>query len=83
MEPDNIPARVHEIVGRLAPSMPAIVADGDHFIDDLEFHSLALVELGFGIEEAFGLEPISADEVEHVTTVGDLVTFVRRRCAEF
>lgn len=51
------------------------------FVDDLGYHSVALVELGFAVEERFDLEPISAEDVEDVQTAKDLAEFVNRRLA--
>lgn len=45
--------------------------------DDLGLDSLDIVELGFRIEEAFDIE-VSDDDLEAVTTVGDLVELIEK-----
>lgn len=72
-----IRTRVIDVVVRLAPEpCGSTVDEQTDLVDGLGYHSVALVELGFEIEETFHLPPISADDVEHVRTVGDLVQFV-------
>lgn len=72
--------RVIALVTEFAPEpLTSPVDDSDTFIDDLGYHSLALVELSFAIEDAFALEPLTADDVEDVATVGDLVAFISAR----
>lgn len=46
--------------------------------DDLGLDSLDIVELGCRIEEAFDIE-VTDDDLEAVTTVGDLVELIERK----
>lgn len=46
--------------------------------DDLGLDSLDIVELGVRIEEAFDIE-VTDDDLEAVTTVGDLVELIERK----
>jgi acyl carrier protein len=77
--------RLHEeiisLVIALSPEPDRAVGDVSkaNFIDDLGYHSVALVELGFAVEEQFGLEPIEAEDVEDVVTPEDLARFVADR----
>ena len=45
------------------------------FIDDLRAHSLDLVDLVMGIEEAFDLQ-IPDEDIQKMTTVNDAVIYV-------
>ena len=73
-------AEVFRIVLELAPDGAGQqVESHSRLAEDLAYHSLALVELGFAIERAFGLDPISAEDVEDVRTAGDLADFVTTR----
>jgi acyl carrier protein len=86
VEVSSVERRVHDLVAEIAPEPPALGANGIRpeldFVDDLAYHSVALVELGFALEEEFDLDPITADDVEHVRSVGDLVGFIRSRLGE-
>ena len=80
---EDISAQVIALVTEMAPEPPPAGLDlaAANFIDDLGYHSVALVELGFAVEERFGLDPIEADDVEDVATPGDLARFVAGRLA--
>lgn len=78
---DQITSELLELVLDMAPErLPdGVDAEVANFVDDLGYHSVALVELGFAVEEHFGLEPITAEEVEDVQTTVDLAHFVAGR----
>jgi acyl carrier protein len=69
-------ARTREIIQHLAPAGVTGCAPGDLLLEDLAFHSLALVELAFSLEEEFDLEPITYEQAQHIFTVGDVEEFV-------
>ena len=46
--------------------------------DDLGLDSLDIVEIGLRIEKAFDIE-VSDDDLETVTTVGDLVELIEKK----
>ena len=48
------------------------------FREDLEADSLDLVELIMGFEDKFGGE-ISDEDAQHISTVGDAVTYIDER----
>lgn len=54
-----------------------IVPDA-HLLKDLDLDSLDTVELTVGIEEQFGIE-IPDEELEDVSTVGDIVTLISKK----
>lgn len=68
-----------ELVRESAPDSTLPITSDLYFIDDLGYHSLALVELGFALEEEFSLDPITPEDVEHVETVGQLIAFILER----
>lgn len=51
------------------------------FIDDLGADSLDIVELLMEMEEAFGIE-IADEELEKITTVKDVVDFLKQKGAK-
>ncbi|MGA8115291.1 MAG: phosphopantetheine-binding protein [Actinocatenispora sp.] len=64
------------VVGRLAPT-PVASADPDRrLIEDLGYHSLALVELTFLLEELFSLEQTEADRAANIRTVADVAGYI-------
>ena len=49
------------------------------FEDDLGADSLDLVDMSMAMEEIFGVEEMTEEEISGITTVGDLVRFLQGR----
>ena len=49
------------------------------FEDDLGADSLDLVDMSMALEEVFGVEEMSEEDIADITTVGDLVHFLQGR----
>ena len=49
------------------------------FEDDLGADSLDLVDLSMALEELFGVEELTEEEIAGITSVGDLVRFLQSR----
>ncbi|MCI2105172.1 MAG: acyl carrier protein [Intestinimonas sp.] len=49
------------------------------FEDDLGADSLDIVELSMALEEEFGVEELSEEEIASITTIGDLVRFLQNK----
>lgn len=49
------------------------------FEDDLGADSLDLVDMSMALEEVFGVEELTEEEIAGITTVGDLVRFLHSR----
>jgi acyl carrier protein len=45
-------------------------------VEDLEYHSLALIELSFTLEDEFDLNNIDESVARRITTVGDIEEYV-------
>ncbi|ANH79037.1 acyl carrier protein [Candidatus Chlamydia sanziniae] len=60
---------------------PKEVNENSSFIEDLNADSLDLTELIMTLEEKFAFE-ISEADAEQLRTVGDVLTYIRRRQAE-
>lgn len=52
------------------------------FEDDLGADSVDIVELSMGLEEEFGIEEMSEDDVAAIKTVGDLVHYLQGKVEE-
>ncbi|MPN49971.1 Acyl carrier protein [bioreactor metagenome] len=49
------------------------------FSDDLGADSLDIVEFSMALEEEFGIEELSEEEIASISTVGDLVHFLQNK----
>ena len=52
------------------------------FADGLNADSVDIVELSMGLEEEFGIEEMSEDDVAAIKTVGDLVHYLQGKVEE-
>lgn len=76
MNPDAIFEKVKEvIIEQLAVEEDTVKLDTS-FIDDLGADSLDIVELIMALEEEFDLQ-IPDSEAEKITTVGDVVEYIK------
>jgi acyl carrier protein len=67
---------VRAIVLELAPEADESVADTARLVDDLGYHSLALLELAFTLEDQFDLEPIEEQQARNIATIEDVANHV-------
>jgi acyl carrier protein len=79
--PENISARVKEIIAEQLGVEESEVTDSASFIDDLGADSLDTVELVMAFEEAFELE-IPDEDAEEIQTVSDAVRYISAKMAE-
>ena len=56
-----------------------IITMETHFQDDLGVDSLDIVELTMAMEEEFGLDEMSEEDLAQVVTVGDLVRYIQQK----
>ncbi|WP_055483320.1 phosphopantetheine-binding protein [Sphaerimonospora mesophila] len=80
----DVRAYVSEIVLELAPNPDQAEARaGSRLVEDLGFHSLALLELAFTLEDEFDLPPIDENTARQITTIdavaGHVVSNLRAR----
>ena|ERR1035438_4649440 len=74
----DVRARVRSIILQVAPNPDGVQADQTQLVEDLEYHSLALLELGFTLEDEFDLPPLDQAQVQHITTVEEVEDLVLR-----
>jgi acyl carrier protein len=68
---------VAEIIMELAPNPDERDSDAAlRLVEDLGFHSLALLELAFTLEDEFDLPPIDEATARQITTVGKIADHV-------
>ena len=61
---------------------PESITMDTFFEDDLGADSVDLVELSMGLEEEFGIEEMSEEDVAAIKTVGDLVHYLQGKVEE-
>ena len=66
-----------EIVEEIAGVPAAEVTPAKSFVDDLDIDSLAMVEIAVAAQDKFGVE-IPDDQLKDLTTVQDVIEFVRK-----
>ena len=57
---------------------PADITLEATFVDDLGVDSLDLVELSMTLEDEFGIEEMSEEDMANIKTVGDLVEYLAK-----
>lgn len=68
---------VAEIIMELAPNPDELGSDSKlRLVEDLGFHSLALLELAFTLEDEFDLPPIDEATARQITAVGKVADHV-------
>ncbi|WP_218003507.1 phosphopantetheine-binding protein [Nocardia concava] len=73
----EIATRVLKIVAAMAPTGgDAVVGADTQLVEDLGYHSLALLELAIQLEVEFGMPTMEAGSVGSIRTVGDVVGMV-------
>ncbi|MEU0005714.1 hypothetical protein ABZ079_15850 [Streptomyces sp. NPDC006314] len=65
------------IIRQLAPDAEGFPEQGPaHLVNDLGYHSLALLELAFAIEDDFDLPPIDEETGRKIATSEDVIAYV-------
>lgn len=73
-------ARVREIIVNELGVEPEKVTDDASFVEDLGADSLDTVELVMAFEEEFGVD-IPDEDAEQMKTVGDAISYLRKKSA--
>jgi acyl carrier protein len=74
--------QVLALIKELAPAPIGDPEPDTTLIEGLGYHSLALLELAFALEDEFDLEPITEETARQITTVGLVQETVVSRLAE-
>jgi len=78
----EVESEIKQLIRDLCPGNPDSMSDQSHLSNDLGYHSLALVELAFAIEDKFDLDPIDQATAKGIQTVDDVVGYVTSKMAE-
>jgi acyl carrier protein len=67
---EQIRESVVAIIIDMAPNSDVAAERDLRLVEDLGYHSLALLELAFALEDEFDLEPIDEETARRITTIG-------------
>lgn len=76
MDKDELVLKVHGMIGQLAPETGAEITPEARLVEDLGYHSLALLELSVLLEDTFGLPPLDGTATREIGKVGDITRLV-------
>jgi acyl carrier protein len=65
-----------KIILELAPEARGQPNMQTHLVEEMGYHSLALLELAFSLEDEFNLEPLEEAAARKIHTVGDVIEYV-------
>lgn len=66
-----------EHILELAPSSISAPTEQTRLVEDLGYHSLALLELAFALEDKFALPAMDAEQAQKIGTMLDVEEYVR------
>jgi acyl carrier protein len=69
---------VRAIIIELAPAAPEDPGPDADLVDDLGYHSLALLELAFSLEDEFNLQEIDEATGRRIRTINDVLNHVAK-----
>jgi acyl carrier protein len=61
----------------MAPSAISAPTERTRLVEDLGYHSLALLELAFALEDEFALPAMDAEQAQKISTMLDVEEYVR------
>lgn len=73
---------VWRLILELAPSSASVPNEHTRLVEDLGYHSLALLELAFALEDEFALPAMDAEQAQKISTMLDVEAYVRTALAE-
>lgn len=63
----------------LAPNPQPDASEDALLVEDLEYHSLALLELAFALEDEFDLPPIDEENARNIRSIKDIEEFALKQ----
>lgn len=80
-EPQHVERRIIELAAEEANVDPTQVSPASHFVNDLKYDSLSVVEFTMAVEDELEMS-IPDEDVQKLQTVGDVIKYVRERAKE-
>jgi acyl carrier protein len=77
----DVQRRIIEIAAEKGGVSPAGVSPATHFVNDLKYDSLSVVEFTMTVEDEFEIS-IPDEDVQTLQTVGDAIAYVQRRAKD-
>jgi acyl carrier protein len=71
-------ATIRSVITELAPNQDVALAPELLLVEDLGYHSLAMIELAFTLEDEFDLPPIDEEIARGIHTVSDVENYVMK-----
>jgi acyl carrier protein len=73
IDEQSVRSLIRQLIAELAPRQPVEVLEPVHrLVEDLGYHSLALMELAFTLEDEFHLDTIDEEQAQKISTVHDV-----------
>lgn len=79
---EEIRTKVLAVIGDMAPKQDVTLTPDSVLIQDLGYHSLALMEVAFALEDEFDLDPIDEKTAREITTVLAVQDLVVKKISE-
>jgi acyl carrier protein len=76
---EEVRAQIRGIILELAPNPQQATVENALLVEDLEYHSLALLELAFALEDEFDLPPIDEENARNIRSAKDIEDYVLRQ----
>jgi acyl carrier protein len=73
---------IRHLVAELTPGSEEVSVANPRLVEDLGYHSLALLELAFTLEDHFDLEPIEQDAAQSIVSLNDVEEYVVAKLRE-
>jgi len=75
----EVRAQIRAIIMDLAPNPQPDASEDALLVEDLEYHSLALLELAFALEDEFDLPPIDEENARNIRSIKDIEEFALKQ----
>jgi len=79
---EEIRSKVLSVIRDMAPKQDVTITPDSVLIQDLGYHSLALMEVAFALEDEFDLDPIDEKTARQISTVSAVQDLVVKKIAE-